>query len=514
MGKKKNYDEDMEFDFGRLLKEMRDMSDDEIELMEQIIQNMTGGEEPNSPDWLNNHFYSYKVPESYAKPGEHLPKWLKPLWKVAYEEEDWRGLCTELVTKAEGRTADKLERDLKKYLCLLIDDFNQSGHMEQNPIRLIGALWLMERFKVYGCFDMVLELLRQDAWFYTAFIDNTPQAIPAILFQLGADQTDKLRDMLYEEGLIPVIKPVVFNTLIWGVLRRPEMRLKIVNILTTYLKHCLKICLKGADSRNVPIYAHALAYAHISEAKPILKRLFTEVDSLDEEIYDEIEEIMDSEDGEHWEDFMCNSVEDYIEHQKEEFLIEYYNKDDWEDEEDREDEDDTDTFRGLFDRSKEQHRYTIRVELLDAPETVSRTLQVPSNIYLDSLMELIMLAFGRKDTPIDYTFTVKDEIYYWDMADKFSLCDLQRKKGKAIRFDYVNHGHVWQHGIWLEKTGDYGPTSQRYINLLDGRGIYPGMTIKDMDDYTQRLASGKMRKPNFKTIQKQICEFEDENEIF
>lgn len=408
MSKKKNDSEDMEFDFGRLLKEMRNMSDDEIGLMGRMIQEMIGGDEPNSPDWINAHYYRYDGPESYAKPGEPVPKWLKPLWKVDYMEEDWRGLCTELAAKAEGCTTDKLERDLKKYLCLLIDDFNKSEQMEQNPIRLIGALWLMERFKVYGCFDMVLELLRQDAWFYTAYIEHNPQVIPAILFQLGADQTDKLRDMLYEEGLIPVIKPIVFNTLIWVILRKPEMRLKIVNMLITYLKHCLKICLEGADSRNVPTYAHALAYAQITEAKPILKRLFTEVDNLDEELYDEIEEIMDSEDDEHWEDFMYDSVEDYIERQKEQFGLEHNNEDNWEDDDDWDDEDDTDKFRGLFDHSKEQRRYTIRIELLDAPETVSRTLQVPSNIYLDLLLELIMIAFGRKDTPIDYTFAVKE----------------------------------------------------------------------------------------------------------
>lgn len=40
------------------------------------------------------------------------------------------------------------------------------------------------------------------------------------------------------------------------------------------------------------------------------------------------------------------------------------------------------------------------------------------------------------------------------------------------------------------------------------------MTIKDMDDYTHRLASGKMRKPNFKTVRERIREFEDENVIF
>ena len=123
-------------------------------------------------------------------------------------------------------------------------------------------------------------MIKQDAWFYTVYIDHAPQCVSAVLYQIGNDQPDLLKSMLYEQGLIPLIKPIVFNALVWIVLRQPKKRLATVGILAAYLNHCLKICKQGASARNIDNYAFSLAYAHISEVRPILKRIYNEVESL------------------------------------------------------------------------------------------------------------------------------------------------------------------------------------------------------------------------------------------
>lgn len=120
--------------------------------------------------------------------------------------------------------------------------------------------------------------------------------------------------MLYEDGLIPLIKPILFNALIWMTLRLPQKRLSFIVMLTTYLNHSLDICKKGASSRNIPIYARALAYAHINEARPILKRIFTEIKILDRDTFKEIEEIYDDP-TDHLEGSLFDSIDGYLRHQ-------------------------------------------------------------------------------------------------------------------------------------------------------------------------------------------------------
>ena len=77
-----------------------------------------------------------------------------------------------------------------------------------------------------------------------------------------------------------------------------------------------------------------------------------------------------------------------------------------EDEDDLYDDDDLDDDPwdsyedSMFNPDDKAKRLTVRVELTDAPEPVYRELQVPSNMYLYGFAELIVLAFGWKDSDI------------------------------------------------------------------------------------------------------------------
>jgi hypothetical protein len=509
MSKKKHEEEDTaaEMFIDQILNNLAEMTDEEREIaMRMLIGD--ANKDTNDPDDLNIRYYSYEGPDEYNKGSKRVPKWLKKMWD-ADDYDSWIQLCEETDKNYKDLTDEKRCQDIRKYIYMLIDEFYYSQNPEPNPIRLIGPLWLIEQHQLKDCLDLVLEVLRQDAWFYTAYIDHTPQCLSAVLYQIGHEEPQKLCDMLYEDGLIPLIKPIVFNALVWITQRQPQQRLGVIAMLTTYLNYCLDICRKGASARNIQIYAYSLAYAHINEARPILKRLFKEIQTLDLKTFKEIESIYDDP-SDLLEGFLFDSIDGYLNHQEEQDG--YWDfEDDFYDEEEEEEIQET----GLCDDKKLRKRYTIRIELTDAPELVERTLLVPSNIRLKALAQLIMVAFGRKDEPKEYLFQTKDTLYSDKMSFSFTLDDLLKKKNQTALFNIYNKKNDthWKHGIVLEKSADYSERTTNYITLLDGRGTYPSASIPDMDTYLQRFMDGKLQKPNFKTVREHIRAFEESYDL-
>ena len=82
---------------------------------------------------------------------------------------------------------------------------------------------------------------------------------------------------------------------------------------------------------------------------------------------------------------------------------------------------------------------------MDGPEMVVRTVQVPSNIYIETLANIIMLAFGRSDVPDNYLFEAnkksympyyenyehKDETFELEDTYGMTIGDLLSKKGPS-----------------------------------------------------------------------------------
>ena len=200
------------------------------------------------------------------------------------------------------------------------------------------------------------------------------------------------------------------------------------------------------------------------------------------------------------------------------------------DDEDDDDDYELEDIHGIYDLSEKAKRYTVRVELVDAPEKVTRTLQLPSNMVLCGFAQLIMLAFGRQDVPEPYEFVEEDGFRYvsddeefaldkdyWKMDDvEFNIVGfLLQKKGETVNFN-IRKGKkkvVWRHTITLEKSGRYTEKSERRIELLKGEGFYPSKSMKSMDDYVKHFQEDKQKKPNFDSIRQRIHDFEADNEL-
>ena len=395
------------------------------------------------------------------------------------------------------------------------------------------------------CLDVVLEALRQDAFFQTAYISDQEYYLSAALYQLGSDQTDTLGEFLYESDLIPAGKHIVFDAIIMTALHQPQKRLTAMHIASEYLKHCLDICKQGANPINIEYYALSLATAHLQNFMPLLKELYQEVE-IPPLIFDdgisEIEEIMkedstpfhiehDSLDGflrelrrepgsnPYWMmpygDFGFDEDEDdldYDDYLDDDLDGDFYDADDL-----------------MFNPDDKAKRLTVRIELTDAPEPVYRELQVPSNMYLFGFAELIALAFGWKDLDMDYEFVENNGLRYPSDEEDYALTDeffdmdspyyttideVLNKKSKTLQY-IIKKGNktLWSHIVTFQKSGKYGPNNEHQITLLNGRGTYPSKSTKSMADYTTRLKEGKIRQPNFSTVRKNIRQFEDDNKL-
>ena len=171
-------------------------------------------------------------------------------------------------------------------------------------------------------------------------------------------------------------------------------------------------------------------------------------------------------------------------------------------------------------------RYILRLELMDGQEMVERTVQVPSNMYLETFAELIMTAFGRSDVPNDYWFEANnirytlypddyrsdDETFEIDSTYEVTIGAILSKKGNIAHYNIRDkNGKVkWRHAIVLEKSGQYTYKTQHFLELIDGRGAYPSKNTKDMPDFLSRIKEGKVKEPDFKSIRKKIEKLETE----
>ena len=523
-------DKNITNDIHEFIAEMKDMMENMSETEREKFWNMMSGD-MDMAEVENERFYAYQKPD-YEAEAIHTIEWLGPFWNAELDD-DKLDLCEFVERDGQNMklTRKQQREELRGYLYLLLARFTPERH--ENRWKLYGPLWMMERLQMTDCLDLVLEVLRQDAYFFRNFFLGFEEWPSAVVYQLGWNQTEMLEKVLYEKGIMPDAKPIVLNAIVWTYLRHPELRLRMLAIISKFLNHCLDICKEGASTMNIEQYALALATAHIRETMPQLRQLFTELDIhtvILTDGADELERAMnddtvyyycehDSLDG------FLHDAHAMYEAESDEFRKFGFDDDDDDGPYDFDDDDDY----GIYDTSEKAKRYTVHIELADAPVKVERTLQLPSNMTLTGFAELIMLSFGRQDVPEQYEFKDGDGSFrylpdaddhaldkdFWAMdgTDYTTVGFMLAKKGDTATFDIKKGKKVqWHHVITLEKSGRYGPNSEVHLVLLNGQGCYPSKSIRSMAEYIRRHDEGKLEKPNFDTVRKHVREFEEENE--
>ena len=159
MAKKKN-DGNPFFQMMNNLEEMvKNMGEEEKEEFERLMQG-----ELDLPDVENKRFYTYQKPD-YSKKATQVIQWLGPFWN-AHEDDDKVMLChyVESDIRIQGLSPQFMREEIRGYLYGLFAGFDPD--VPENHWRLYGPLWMMERLKMTDCLDIVLESLRQDAFFF------------------------------------------------------------------------------------------------------------------------------------------------------------------------------------------------------------------------------------------------------------------------------------------------------------------------------------------------------------
>lgn len=138
----------------------------------------------------------------------------------------------------------------------------------------------------------------------------------------------------------------------------------------------------------------------------------------------------------------------------------------------------------------ESKEYHIRIKLNDAPVNIWRELLVPSNISLELLAKMLLVAMDWEDRHL-YQFT-KNGVYFSnikemdddmmpfgsrnDFLDKDSntvaLSHVLHEKGDRMKFEY-DFGDSWMHDVWLKGIREYSPGESPCVKLLKGKGACP-----------------------------------------
>lgn len=482
-------------DFLKILDKMKDQVEkirpEDREEFEDLMAGKT-----SLPDIENQRFYRYKKPDYEARAAKQIA-WLGPFWNAEHGDDKVE-LCRFVEDDAKSMKLSRRDMadELRGYMNRLFARFDPKA--PGNRWRLLGPLWMMERMGMDDLLDVALEALRQDAHFVYAYILRYEEWLAAAIYQLGHRKPEVLERFLYEQGVIPSVKPVVMNALVWTLLRHPEQRLRITAMIVKFMNHCLDICLKGASPMNLEQYAITLATAHVHETLPTLRRIFTELQFptavLDDGI-DEIERVMNDKK----QPFCCkySSIDDYLNDQEELAQMDFSDEiglfDMSDAQNDEDDEDLHEDIDGIYDTSEKAKRYELQIE----HGREMRLLQVPSNMTLTGVTELTMAVFGRMmptepyelqsllDNEFRFLSDADDhalESDYWSMdgTDYSTLSELLAEKDETAELRLKNKKKVVDtFTLTLKKIGRYTKRTPHPIDLLQ------------TDDQTDRQAIGE-----------------------
>ena len=136
----------------------------------------------------------------------------------------------------------------------------------------------------------------------------------------------------------------------------------------------------------------------------------------------------------------------------------------------------------------EVKKFTLRVTLKGLKPAIYRKFEVPSNITLRNLGELIIDIMGWSGCHL-HQFRVKDKLFapkgqsdvdcdpFFDngrnyFSEDFTLSDVLFVKGKSIEMEY-DFGDSWIHEVKLSSVGEYQADEVHAVRFVDGKRACP-----------------------------------------
>lgn len=145
--------------------------------------------------------------------------------------------------------------------------------------------------------------------------------------------------------------------------------------------------------------------------------------------------------------------------------------------------------------------FTLNVTLNNAPLEIMRQIEVPSNIKLDALAEILAIAMGWEGSHLNqfkangkfYEETSYEEDAFYKKSGwkkfgqhEYSLRDLLNRKGNKILWEY-DFGDSWEHSVTLESRRKMPAYKEYAVKLLKGKNACPPEDVGGVIGYKHLL---------------------------
>lgn len=475
--------------------------DQQEDIMGKMMDMMLSGKNMQE---AQDDCYTYQRPD-YTKEVKPLAECLLPLVDAVKPSE---GVAIyENVYKVMEKLSRQEQEDMMRnfFMHILADgltrDFN--SEREKSNIPLLVAFQLVDEFKLTGLFDVILETMKQDVYFFDFYYGQFEDAATLILAHVGVGHLDELKEVMKTDGFVSELYPIVFNAVVQMAVEDPFCRLQVLAWASDVLKSCIEFTI---PAMAMDWTVKSLAQIKAVDLLPLFKAIYKEYNVPPIEIKNGIKgvtKLLSKGTDERIVDFLSfkELMGQLVEGEEQDFDIDGGFWDDEDDDEwswaDEEDDYDSDAlfYKELSKGSsksksktksgkkdKKLYAYTLDVVLKGSPRKVYRQLVVPSTMSLADLGEILMCAVGWDGYHLhqfidgDNYYSAPNEFGGGVVDDRdardYTIGQLLRKVKAKIKWEY-DFGDSWIHEITLVDKQEVDADAVVKVQLVKATGACP-----------------------------------------
>ncbi|WP_337785289.1 plasmid pRiA4b ORF-3 family protein [Prevotella sp.] len=498
---------DFKDEFNKVLeKVLENFNEDELK---NILEQMKEGNIFEDYESLMDNMYSYKAP-SYSTLAKPMPDFMQKLFE-ATSIADVYTAYSEAKKRMQDMAQDEREKTTRNFLLNILAK-TQNGEVDitnTNQMPLWAGMALVEKFDMKVLADTILEVLvKQNYKFYQCYIEAFEEDCEYIISKVCCGQLDTLSQLMHTTGFLPFAYPMIVNAVVLMAKHDRANRLKYLAWVSTTVVDCVEETLQTELFDRL---IEAAAEANATELLPLLKILYDKykILSITAPTYKDAENIIRN--GNDHEYIQYNSLEELLNGIKEKKendemqndSMDAYDDFFWDDDEDFFLDDEEDYFWDdiFITNQKNVDMFTLNVTLNNAPLEIMRQIEVPSNIRLDALAEILTMAMGWEGSHLNqfkangkfYEETnYEEDAFYKEYGWKkfgqheYSLRDLLNRKGNKILWEY-DFGDSWEHSITLESRRKMSAYEEYAVKLLNGKNACPPEDVGGVIGYKHLL---------------------------
>lgn len=476
--------------------------DQQMNLMDKMLDMVASG---RSIQDAQNDNYTYQRPD-YTKDVKPLVECLLPLVDAAKPSEAlavYENIHDEMA-KASPQEQEDMMRNF--FMHILADGLTRDfkSEQEKSNMPLFVAFQLVDDFKLIGLFDVILETMKQDVYFFDFYYGQFEDAATLILAHVGVGHMEELKEVMKTDGFVSELYPIVFNAVVQMAVENPFCRLQVLAWVSDVLKSCIEFTIPAIA---MDWTVKSLAQIKAVDLLPLFKDIYKEYNVPSVEIKNGIKgvtKLLSNGTDERIVDFLSfkELLEQLVEGEKYDFDTD---DDIWEEDEDDEEwswadeerqrEADALFYKELYKgssktkskaksgkNSKKQYAYTLDVALKGSPRKVYRQLVVSSNMTLADLGEILVCAVGWDGCHLNQFIDGKEsysvpEESGWGIDDdndarEYTIGQILRRLKAKVKWEY-DFGDSWIHEITLVDKQEVAADAVVKVQLVKATGACP-----------------------------------------